>query len=83
MQAVPLVASSWFAVYGPNGIPNETSTRISSAIKQVVKSGQFRKRAEERGAKAVCLGGTELAKLATSERGMWGRTIKVSGIKAD
>ena len=82
-QGVPLVASSWFAVYGPNGIPNETSARISSAIKQVVESEQFRKRAEEQGAKAVFLGGTELARLGTDERAMWGRIIKVSGIKAD
>ncbi|MFI5447174.1 Bug family tripartite tricarboxylate transporter substrate binding protein [Polaromonas sp. UC242_47] len=82
-QGVPLVASSWFAVYGPNGIPNETLARVSAAIKQVVESEQFRKRAEEQGAKAVFLNGTELAKLASDERGMWGRIIKVSGIKAD
>ena len=80
---VPLVASSWFAVYGPNGIPNEALARISAAIKQVVESEPFRKRAEELGAKAVFLGSAELAKLDTSERRMWARTIKVSGIKAD
>ncbi len=82
-QGVPLVASSWFAVYGPNGIPTETSARISAAIKQVVESDTFRKRAEEQGAKAVFLNGAELAKLETTERGMWNRIIKVSGIKAD
>ena len=80
---VPLVASSWFAVYGPNGIPNDTLARISAAIKQVVESEPFRKRAEELGAKAVFLGSAELAKLDTNERSMWARTIKVSGIKAD
>lgn len=82
-QGVPLVASSWFAVYGPNGIPTETSARISAAIKQVVGSDTFRKRAEEQGAKAVFLNNVELAKLETTERGMWNRIIKVSGIKAD
>lgn len=82
-QNVPLVASSWFAVYGPNGIPNETLARVTAAIKQVVESEQFRKRAEEQGAKAVFLNGAELTKLASDERGMWGRIIKVSGIKAD
>ena len=54
-QRVPLVASSWFAVFGPNGMPTDTLTRISSVIKQVVESDNFRKRAEEQGAKALFL----------------------------
>lgn len=82
-QGVPLVASSWFAVYGPNGLPAETSARISAAIKQVVESEPFRKRAEEQGAKAVFLAGPELTKLGADEREMWARIVKVSGIKAD
>ena len=82
-QGVPLVASSWFAVYGPNGMPAETLSRLSSAIKQVVESETFKKRAEEQGAKALFLAGPALAKLDTSDRAMWGRTIKVANIKAD
>ncbi len=82
-QGVPLVASSWFAVYGPNGMPAETQARITAAVKQVVESEPFRKRAEELGAKAVFLNSAELTKLETAERAMWDRTIKVSGIKAD
>ena len=82
-SGVPLVASSWFAVYGPSGINNDAQTRITAAIKQVVESDAFKKRAEEQGAKAVFLGGTDLDKLATTERNMWARIIKTSGIKAD
>ena len=82
-QGVPLVASSWFAVYGPNGMPAETQARISAAIKQVVESEAFKKRAEEQGAKAVFLGNIELARLDAADRVMWGRTIKVANIKAD
>lgn len=82
-QGVPLVAPSWFAVYGPNSMPAETQARITAAIKQVVESEPFRQRAEELGAKAVFLGSAELTKLETAERAMWDRTIKVSGIKAD
>ena len=82
-QGVPLVASSWFAVYGPNGLASDTLVRISSAIKQVVESDNFSKRAEAQGAKALFLGGTDLAKLASTERAMWGRIVKIAGIKAD
>lgn len=82
-SGVQLVASSWFAVYGPSGITNDAQTRITAAIKQVVESDAFKKRAEEQGAKAVFLGGTDLDKLANTERDMWARIIKTSGIKAD
>jgi tripartite-type tricarboxylate transporter receptor subunit TctC len=64
-------------------MPSDTLTRISSAIKQVVESDNFRKRAEEQGAKALFLGGTDLAKLASAERATCGRIVKVAGIKAD
>ena len=49
----------------------------------MVESDNFRKRAEEQGAKALILGGTDLAKLASTERDTWGRIVKVAGIKAD
>ena len=82
-QGVALIASSWFAVYGPNALANDSASRISAAIKQVVESEPFRKRAEEQGAKAVFLGGEELAKLGASERDMWARIVRLSNIKAD
>ncbi len=80
---IPLVASSWFAVYGPAGLPADVSTRLTAAIRQVVESETFRKRAEDQGAKAVFMDGPALAKLADEERKMWGRIVKVANIKAD
>ena len=80
---VPLVASSWFAVYGPTGLPADLQGRLSLAIKQVVESENFKKRAEEQGAKAVVMSGAELAALGDSERKMWGRIVKLANIKAD
>ena len=80
---VPLVASSWFAVYGPNSLSNDLQNRLSLAIRQVVESENFKKRAEDQGAKAVVMNGPELAKLGASERNMWGRIVKLANIKAD
>ena len=82
-QGVSLVASSWFVVYGPNGMPVETQARISTAIQQVVASEAFEKRAEEQSAKAPFLNAAELTRLDATDRAMWGRTIKVANIKAD
>ena len=80
---VPLVASSWFAVYGPASLPDDLQNRLSLAIRQVVESDNFRKRAEDQGAKAVAMNGPELAALGTHERKMWGRIVKLANIKAD
>jgi tripartite-type tricarboxylate transporter receptor subunit TctC len=80
---VPLVASSWFAVYGPTGLSADLQGRLSLAIKQVVETEGFKKRAEEQGAKAVVMSGAELATLGDNERKMWGRIVKLANIKAD
>lgn len=80
---VPLVASSWFAVYGPTRLPADLQGRLSLAIKQVVESDNFKKRAEDQGAKAIVMNGTELAAHADNERKMWGRIVKLASIKAD
>ncbi len=80
---VPLVASSWFAVYGPSGLSADLQNRLSLAIKQVVESDNFRKRAEDQGAKAVVMSGAELATLGANERNMWNRIVRVANIKAD
>jgi tripartite-type tricarboxylate transporter receptor subunit TctC len=80
---VPLVASSWFAVYGPNSLSADLQNRLSLAIKQVVESDSFRKRAEDQGAKAVVMNGAELAALGANERNMWNRVVRRANIKAD
>jgi len=80
---VPLVASSWFAVYGPNGLAADLQSRLSLAIRQVVESDSFKKRAEEQGAKAIAMTGAELGALGDNERKTWGRIVQVANIKAD
>lgn len=82
-MGVPLVASSWFAVYGPTGMSADLQNRLSLAIKQVVESDSFKKRAEDQGAKAVVMSSAELAALEANERKMWARIVKVANIKAD
>jgi tripartite-type tricarboxylate transporter receptor subunit TctC len=80
---VPLVASSWFAVYGPAALPAELQNRLSAAVRQVVEMPEFRKRAEEQGAKAVAMSPAELAALGDKERATWDRIVKLAKIKAD
>lgn len=80
---VPLVASSWFAVYGPSAMSADLQSRLSLAIRQVVEADSFKKRAEDQGAKAVAMSSAELATLEAAERKMWARIVKIADIKAD
>ncbi|MBK6009362.1 tripartite tricarboxylate transporter substrate binding protein [Ramlibacter ginsenosidimutans] len=80
---VPLVASSWFAVYGPNALTADVQNKLSASIRQVVETADFKRRAEEQGAKAIAMTPAELATLAANERATWDRVIKVAQIKAD
>ena len=82
-SGLSLVASSWFGVYGPNSLPADAANRLSNAVKQVVESEPFRRRAEEQGAKALFLNGPELGKMAADERNMWARIVSAANIKAD
>ena len=80
---VPLVASSWFAVYGPAGLSLETQDKLSAAVRKVVETAEFKRKAEEQGAKAIAMTPAELAALGANERATWERVIRVANIKAD
>jgi tripartite-type tricarboxylate transporter receptor subunit TctC len=82
-SGLSLVASSWFALFGPSSASPETVNRISSAVRQVVESDGFRKKSEDQGAQAAYLDSARLAQLAETERSMWARVIAVAKIKAD
>jgi tripartite-type tricarboxylate transporter receptor subunit TctC len=80
---VSLVASSWFAVYGPAGLPADAQQKLSDVIAKVVQSEQFKKLAEDQGAKPVVMNPAQLATLGVNERSMWERVVKVANIRAD
>jgi tripartite-type tricarboxylate transporter receptor subunit TctC len=70
-------------VYGPAGLSAELQNRLSGAVRQVVETADFRRKAEEQGAKAIAMTPAELAALGTNERATWDRIVKVAHIKAD
>ena len=80
---VALVASSWFAVYGPASLSTDLQNRLSAAVRQVVETPEFQRRSEEQGAKAVAMTPAELQALGNNERATWDRIVKVAHIKAD
>ena len=52
-------------------------------MRQVVESAEFRRRADEQGAKAVAMRPPNWPKLGENERAMWERIVRLAQIKAD
>jgi tripartite-type tricarboxylate transporter receptor subunit TctC len=78
-----LLLDSWFAVYAPAGTPAPVLEKLASAIKQVVESAEFKKKADEQGGNAVYMSPATLGTFTDAELERWGKIIKTAKISAD
>jgi tripartite-type tricarboxylate transporter receptor subunit TctC len=74
---------AWFAVYAPAGTPQPLIARLAGATEAIVKSENFRERAEQAGAYATYLPPAELGKLTESELAYWSAVIRKAGITGE
>lgn len=81
-SGISLIASSWFALYGANGISEQMTSRIATATRQAISTDNYKKRIEEQGANVLFLDASELNNLQISERRMWSRILRLAGIKS-
>lgn len=75
--------SSWFAVYAPAGTPKPVIDKLASEIEKILKTDEFKRKAEEQGAYAVYMNPQELAAFTSKELQSWGKFVKDAGITAD
>lgn len=78
-----LLLDSWFAVYAPAGTPAAVLDKLAGAIKQVVESSEFKKKAEEQGGAAVYMSQSTLGTFTDAELERWGKIIKTAKISAE
>jgi tripartite-type tricarboxylate transporter receptor subunit TctC len=74
---------AWFALYAPAGTPAPIVERLTSAIEKLVKSDNFRERAEGAGAYASYMSPAELGKFTESELAYWSGVIRKAGITGE
>ena len=74
---------AWFAVYAPAGTPAPIVAKLASEIEKIVKSENFRERAEGAGAYARYMGPAELAKFTETELDYWSGVIRKAGITGE
>jgi tripartite-type tricarboxylate transporter receptor subunit TctC len=71
---------SWFAAFAPAATPKPVVEKISAAMKQVVESAAYRKRAEEQGAFANYMTPAALNGFVTEELNTWANVIAAAKI---
>jgi tripartite-type tricarboxylate transporter receptor subunit TctC len=77
------MAESWYAVYAPAGTPAAAVARLNAALKQAVKSDNFRRRVEAEGLVANVGTPAELERYVLAEQLRWRRVVQDARIKAD
>ena len=78
-----LDASSWFAIYAPATTPKPVVDKLSNEIAKIMKTDEFRKKAEEQGAHAAYMNPQQLETYTRNELYNWGRFVKAANITAD
>ncbi|MFM9883346.1 MAG: Bug family tripartite tricarboxylate transporter substrate binding protein [Burkholderiales bacterium] len=77
------IATSWFGVFGPKGLPEPVIKRLSDEIKAAASSAEFRQRASAIGIGGAVLLREDFAKYIATELGRWREVIEVAKINVD
>lgn len=74
---------SWFALYGPAGLPAEVVQTLSAEVGKILALPETRRKAEESGTSVELMSPTQLAEFTRKELDYWGKVIKSSKITAE
>jgi tripartite-type tricarboxylate transporter receptor subunit TctC len=74
---------SWFALYGPAGLPAEVVQTLSTEVGKILAMPETRRRSEESGTTVEQMSPAQLAEFTRKELDYWGKVIKSSKITAE
>lgn len=82
-QGVDMVATAWFAMYGPAGLAPEVRDRISAAVARAIRTPALRSKLIEQGYEPVGSTPAELAAAQAADLKRWEGPIKATGVLLD
>lgn len=82
-QGVDMVATAWFAMYGPAGLAPEVRDRISAAVAKAIRTPALRSKLIEQGYEPVGSTPAELAAAQAADLKRWEGPIKATGVQLD
>ena len=74
--------ATWLAIVGPPGLPPELANRIASAVEEIFKSDELRRKLSTFGSQYAGGGPKRLADWIQKERVRWKLAVEASGAKA-
>ncbi|MFN9281377.1 MAG: tripartite tricarboxylate transporter substrate-binding protein, partial [Betaproteobacteria bacterium] len=74
---------SWFALYGPAGLPAEVVQTLNAEISKILNMPDIKRRAEEAGTSVELMSPAQLGDYTRKELEYWGKVIKSAKITAD
>lgn len=74
---------AWFGLYAPAGTPQPVISRLAEETGNVVRSAEFRRRAEDSGTYATFMSPDELASFTRRELEHWSALIRQIGVTLD
>ena len=82
-QGVNMVATAWFAMYGPAGLPPATLAKLERAVSSAVKKPEMQDKLTKLGYDAIGSTSAELAAAQRADLARWEKPIKATGVSLD
>ncbi len=78
-----LVATIWFSLSGPAGMPAEITNRLNAEVRRILQSPDVRERLRPDGIEAGTLDAGAFTEFVAAEVGRWAPVVRASGARAD
>ncbi len=82
-SGVNMVATAWFAMYGPAGLPQPVLARLERAVSQAVKKPEMQAKLLALGYDPIGSSSAELAAAQRTDLARWEKPIKATGVSLD
>lgn len=82
-QGIDMVATAWFAIYGPAGLKPEVRDMLTNAFAKAIRTPALRNKMSELGYEPVGSTSAELATTQAAELKRWEGPIKATGVQLD
>ena len=84
VESVPgYVASQWYGISAPKGIPAEATERLSKEVNAVLADPSLKARLSRLGVDPIAMTSAEFGDFIAAETEKWGKVVEAADIKAD